>query len=83
MDILTAMGIISSYIVLNQLLNNMVKRVKEVIKLVAYDPNGIIVYDNFNFMNRIRELVGGRKDEMVNLIIVCLVSCLELYGPLR
>ena len=77
------MGIVSSYSILNKLLNSIAIKAKKVIKLIAYDLNGIIVYDNFNFMNRTRELVGGRKDEMVNLITACLVSCLELYGPLR
>ena len=83
MDILSAIGIVFSYIILNSLLNNIVKRVKEVIKLVVYDPNGIIVYNNFNFINWIRELAGGRKDEIVNLITACLISCLEFYSPLR
>ena len=77
------MGIVSLYSILNNLLNSIAKRVKEVIKLVAYDSNGIVVYDHFNFINRIRELAGGRKNEIVNLTTAYLVSCPELYGPLR
>ena len=77
------MGIVFSYIVFNQLFNSIIKLVKEVIKLVAYNPNSIIIYNNFNFQNRIREFKGGRKYEIVNLTTVCLINCPKLNGPLK
>ncbi|KAK3360956.1 hypothetical protein B0T24DRAFT_586027 [Lasiosphaeria ovina] len=82
-DTLAHLGIISSYTVLNRLLNKMEKQAKDNIKAAAHDPNGIIVYDNFNFMNRIRELAGGRQHHFVNLTTTCLVTCPELNGPLQ
>ncbi|KAK4233870.1 hypothetical protein C8A03DRAFT_19131 [Achaetomium macrosporum] len=58
-------------------------KAKRNIKRAAHDPNGVIVYDNFNFKNRIRELAGGRQDQFVNLTTACLIACPELNGPLK
>lgn len=82
-DTLNGMGLISSYSTLNRLLNTMEVAAQKNIKLAAHDPNAVIVYDNFNFMNRIRELAGGKKDRMVNLTTACLIACPELDGPLK
>ncbi|KAK3364848.1 hypothetical protein B0T24DRAFT_652198 [Lasiosphaeria ovina] len=60
-----------------------IERAKENIKKVARDPNSIIVYDNFNFISRIRELVGGKKDEIINLITAYIISYLELGGAIQ
>jgi hypothetical protein len=60
-DALNGMGLISSYSTLNRLLNTMEDAAMNNIKLAAHDPNAVIVYDNFNFMNRVRELASGKK----------------------
>lgn len=77
------LGITASYSTLNRLLNDMEKHAKRNLKRAAHDPNGVIVYDNFNFKNRIRELAGGRQDQFINLTTACLVDCPELNGPLK
>ncbi|KAK3360847.1 hypothetical protein B0T24DRAFT_692862 [Lasiosphaeria ovina] len=82
-ETLVHIGLIPLYWTLNRMLNEMADRAKENIKKVARDPNSIVVYDNFNFMSRIRELVGGKKDEMINLITACIVSCPELGGAVQ
>ncbi|KAK3371643.1 hypothetical protein B0T24DRAFT_650512 [Lasiosphaeria ovina] len=61
----------------------MVERAKENIKKVARDPNSIMVYDNFNFISRIRELVSGKKDEIINLITAYIISYPELGGAIQ
>ncbi|EAQ85709.1 predicted protein [Chaetomium globosum CBS 148.51] len=58
-EVLNHVGIIPSYRTLNPLLNQMAASAKEGIKKVAHDPNAIVVYDNFNFKSRVRELAGG------------------------
>ncbi|KAK3364811.1 hypothetical protein B0T24DRAFT_712087 [Lasiosphaeria ovina] len=45
--------------------------------------NMVVVYDNFNFMNRTREPVGGKQDEMINLTTTCIVACPGLAGALQ
>ena len=82
-ETLSQLGVIVSYSSLNRLLSDMEQKAKENIKRAAHDPNGIIVYDNFNFLNRIRELAGGKQDQFVNLTTSCLVACPELNGPLN
>ncbi|KAL2754895.1 hypothetical protein ACRALDRAFT_2107762, partial [Sodiomyces alcalophilus JCM 7366] len=54
----------------------------EDIKRVAYNPNSIIVYNNFNFINRVRDLAGGKQDHFVNLTTSLLVSYPSLNGPI-
>ncbi|KAK0723255.1 hypothetical protein B0T26DRAFT_852798 [Lasiosphaeria miniovina] len=82
-ETLARIGLIPSYWTLNKMLNDMAARAKENIKKVARDPNGLLVYDNFNFMNRTRELVSGKKDGMINLTTACIVSCPELGGAVQ
>jgi hypothetical protein len=81
-DTLASLGVISSYTHLNGLLNDMQINAKAKLKQVAHDPTGVVVYDNFNFLNRIQELAGGRQNQFVNLTTACLVSCPEIDGPL-
>lgn len=81
-DTLSSLGIISSYSLLNRTLSEMAANAYKNIKRAAHDPNGVIVYDNFNFLNRVRELAGGKQAEMINLTTACLVGCPELEGPL-
>ncbi|KAI1827953.1 hypothetical protein F4861DRAFT_535389 [Xylaria intraflava] len=81
-EILARLGIIASYNHLNKLLNNMALVAENRLKKVAHDPNGVIVYDNFNFANRVQELAGGKQDHFVNLTTACLVACPSLNGPL-
>ncbi|KAK7752206.1 hypothetical protein SLS62_005740 [Diatrype stigma] len=81
-DTLSGLGIVFSYTTLNNKLSEMAKQAEKNIKRVAHDPTGVIVYDNFNFLNKVRELVGGKQAQMINLTTSCLVSCPELQGPL-
>lgn len=81
-DTFSMMGIISSYTVLNELLNDMAEQAKDNLKKAAHDPNGVVVYDNFNLKSNVRELVGGKKASMINLTTASLVGCPELNGPL-
>ncbi|KAK3384608.1 hypothetical protein B0T24DRAFT_646474 [Lasiosphaeria ovina] len=82
-ETLAHIGLIPSYWTLNRMLNEMADRAKENIKKVARDPNSIVVYDNFNFISRTRELVGGKKDEMINLTTACIMSYPELGGAIQ
>ncbi|KAI1820669.1 hypothetical protein F4861DRAFT_542738 [Xylaria intraflava] len=82
LDTLSGLGIVASYQTLNRALTSMSVVAENNIKRVAHDPDGIIVYDNFNFMNRVRELAGGKQDQFVNLTTACLVACPTLKGPL-
>lgn len=82
-DTFSLMGIISSYTVLNEMLNDMAEQAKKNLKKAAHDPNGVIVYDNFNFKSNVRELVGGKQAQMINLTTASLVGCPELNGPLK
>ncbi|KAK3376191.1 hypothetical protein B0T24DRAFT_665210 [Lasiosphaeria ovina] len=59
-ETLNHLGIVSLYWTLNRMLNGMATTVVRAIKKVAHDPNGVIIYDNFNFKNRIQELAGGK-----------------------
>jgi hypothetical protein len=40
----------------------MAEQAKDNLKKAAHDPNGVVVYDNFNFKSNVRELVGGKQD---------------------
>jgi hypothetical protein len=55
--------------------------VKNIVRL-AYNPSDIIIYDNFNFINGIYKLAGGRKDTIDNLISAYLVLYLDLEESL-
>lgn len=81
-ETLSHMGITASYWDLNSLLKEMEEKAKENMKRAAHDPNAVVVYDNFNFMNRVQELAGGNRDKMVNLTTACLLACPEFNGPL-
>ncbi|KAK4232867.1 hypothetical protein C8A03DRAFT_19939, partial [Achaetomium macrosporum] len=82
-ETMSRLGITTSYTVLNDILNDMEKKARSNFQRAAHDPNSVVVYDNFNFKNRIRELAGGRQDQFVNLTTACLVCCPELNGPLK
>jgi hypothetical protein len=70
-DTVAHLGVVSSYTKLNDLLNVMQDKAKEHIKQVAHDPTGVIVYDNFNFLNQRakqrqpqrRHARAGQRDE--------------------
>ncbi|EAQ85232.1 predicted protein [Chaetomium globosum CBS 148.51] len=61
----------------------MAEQAKKNLKKAAHDPNGVIFYDNFNFKSNVRELVGGKQAQMINLTTASLVGCPELNGPLK
>ncbi|KAI1818892.1 hypothetical protein F4861DRAFT_544588, partial [Xylaria intraflava] len=82
LDTLSGLGIVASYQTLNRILTAMSEVAEKNIRRVAHDPDGVVVYDNFNFMNRVRELAGGKQDHFVNLTTACLVACPSLKGPL-
>ncbi|KAI1773743.1 hypothetical protein F4818DRAFT_443048 [Hypoxylon cercidicola] len=46
------------------------------LKRVTHDPSAVFVYDNFNFIDRVRDLALGRKDVMQNL-----TNCLVVASP--
>ena len=54
------MGVVSLYIILNCIFNDIVKKAKKDFKRVVLDLNGIIIYNNFNFKNIIREIVSRK-----------------------
>ena len=56
----SSMGVIISYTKFNEILNTIAKDVGKYIKMAAYNLNGIIIYDNFNFKNYIRKFAGRK-----------------------
>lgn len=82
-ETLNHIGVIPSYWTLNRMLNDMAQHAKDGIKKVSRDPNSVVVYDNFNFKNRVRELAGGKQDQFINLTTALLVACPELNGPFK
>ncbi|ROT34755.1 hypothetical protein SODALDRAFT_285893, partial [Sodiomyces alkalinus F11] len=54
----------------------------EDIKRVAYNPNSVIIYNNFNFINRVRDLTSNKQDYFISLITSLLVNCPSLNGPI-
>ena len=81
-ETLNQFGVCTGYTTLNRRLNEMAKFAKKLIKQVAHDPSGVIVYDNFNFTNTIKELARMKQSKFINLTTSYLVSYPELNGPL-
>ncbi|OIW22096.1 hypothetical protein CONLIGDRAFT_587608, partial [Coniochaeta ligniaria NRRL 30616] len=56
---------------------------KKNIKFAVYNPNTVIIYDNFNFINYVKKLVGRKKNRIVNLITSYIIAYLKLGGLLK
>jgi hypothetical protein len=66
-------GVSSSYTHLNEMFTAMKKQAAKDNKRAAHDPNSFIVYDNFNFLEKPRDLAGGKRPVMQNLITTILL----------
>jgi hypothetical protein len=52
----TKFRIIANYAKLTEVLIDMEKAAEKNIIRAAHDPSAVVVYDNFDFMNRVRDL---------------------------
>ncbi|KAK0662497.1 hypothetical protein QBC41DRAFT_235195, partial [Cercophora samala] len=54
---------------------------KKNIKKVAYNKNNIIIYNNFNFKNRIKKLINNKQNQIINLTTTLLINYPKLNRP--
>jgi len=78
--ILAYTGILLLYYIFNENFNNIAVKTKKFLKWVAKNRNIIIVYNNFNFINRKQNLIGGQQSEIVNFTIACIIFYFNLYS---
>jgi hypothetical protein len=76
------LGVCRSYSSLNKQLTEMAQQAEKDIIRAAHDPNAVVVYDNFNYLDKVQDLSGGKQAIQRNLTTALLVQCPDLGGKI-